>query len=270
VARGAGHGLHERVFAAVFLGLVALGWVTLASWSASPWGRYLDHGDWTDLGIAGSICRAFPAGATLLPALLFVGGWLLMTAAMMLPTTLPFVLLFRRLVARRPHPELLMLLLVAGYLAVWLAFGLAAHLLSIGLLALVRRSDWLTFNGWAIGALVLATAGLFQLSPLKQRCLAVCHAPMPFIAARWQGRAPLLESLRLGAAHGLFCVGCCWALMLLMFVVGTGSVGWMLVLGALMAAEKNLPIARRMTVPLAVALMAAATWTAISGARGLL
>ncbi len=211
-----------------------------------------------------------PPGQTLLPAFLFVGGWLLMTAAMMLPTTLPFLLLFRRLVARRPHPGLLLALLIAGYLAVWLGFGIAAHLLSLGLLELVRLSDWLTFNGWAIGAAVLAVAGAFQLSPLKRRCLDACHAPMPFIAARWQGRAPLRESLRLGLAHGFFCLGCCWALMLLMFIVGTGSVGWMLVLGALMAAEKNLPIGRRMTVPLALALVAAATWTAVAGAQGLI
>ncbi len=100
----AGDGLRERIFVAAFLGLAALGWVALAWWSASPWGRYLDHGDWTRLGIAGSICRALPAGGTLLPAFFFVAGWVLMTAAMMLPTTLPLVLLFRRLVAGRPHP----------------------------------------------------------------------------------------------------------------------------------------------------------------------
>ncbi len=133
--------------------------------------------------------------------------------------------------------------------------------MSFGLLAVVRRSEWLAVDGWAIGAAVLAAAGLFQLSPLKRRCLHACHAPLPFIAARWQGLRPARESLRLGVAHGLFCVGCCWALMLLMFVVGTGSVGWMLILGAVMAAEKNLPGGQRLASPLGLVLLTGAAAT---------
>ena len=79
---------------------------------------------------------------------------------------------------------------------------------------------------------MLAGAGLFQFSALKYRCLEQCHTPFAFVAARWHGVAPAREAWRLGVDHGLFCVGCCWALMLLMFVVGMGSLGWMLALAA--------------------------------------
>ena len=124
--------------------------------------------------------------------------------------------------------------------------------------ALAARAPWLAFNGWIAGVAVLGTAGLFQFSALKYRCLDQCHTPLAFIIGRWHGQRPAREALVLGVDHGAFCVGCCWALMLLMFVVGTGSLGWMLGLAALMAAEKNLPGGRRLRVPLGVALLAGA------------
>ena len=83
-----------------------------------------------------------------------------------------------------------------------------------------------------------------------------CHTPFAFVAARWHGRAPLREAFRLGLDHGAFCIGCCWALMLLMFVVGTGSLGWMLLLAAVMAGEKNLSWGRRLRTPLGIGLIA--------------
>jgi predicted metal-binding membrane protein len=129
---------------------------------------------------------------------------------------------------------------------------------------MASRSPTLPDYGWAIGAAVLAGAGLFQFSALKYRCLEQCHTPFAFVASRWHGRSPLREAWRLGVDHGVFCVGCCWALMLLMFVVGTGSLGWMLVLAAVMAAEKNLPWGRRLRTPLGVGLVAWAGAIAIA------
>jgi predicted metal-binding membrane protein len=85
----------------------------------------------------------------------------------------------------------------------------------------------------------VAIAGLFQFSSLKHRCSDAWRPPLTSILARWHGERPRLDSLRLGFAHGAYCVGCCWPLMLLMFAVGLGSVGWMLILGAVMAVEKN-------------------------------
>ena len=101
-------------------------------------------------------------------------------------------------------------------------------------------------------------AGVYQFTPLKYHCLDKCRAPLGFIMGHWRGRRPRREALRLGLHHGLFCLGCCWSLMLLMFTVGVGSLGWMLALGAVMAAEKNLPWGRRLSAPLGMALVAGA------------
>ena len=253
---------HDRWFVPLFGGAVGCAWLSLLVWDVSPYARYLDH-DWTRLGIAADLCAALPNGEVLVPGLLYVGGWVLMTAAMMLPTTMPLVALFRRLTLRRPDAPMLLALLLGGYLAAWLAFGLIAHLLGLVLLQLVRQSPWLTFHGWLIGAAILLLAGLFQFSSLKHRCLDECRSPLPFVLSRWHGLRPHLDSARLGFAHGVFCVGCCWLLMLLMFVVGTGSVGWMLGLGALMALEKNSPWGRRLAAPVGVLLVVIAIGVAV-------
>jgi predicted metal-binding membrane protein len=95
--------------------LTATAWLVLFVWEGSPYGRYLDHPRWTELGLAAAICRAVPAGEVALPALIYAGGWLLMTAAMMLPTTLPLIYLFERLVQQRPERGQLVALLIAGW-----------------------------------------------------------------------------------------------------------------------------------------------------------
>jgi predicted metal-binding membrane protein len=248
--------VRRAAFLALMVGLAGAAWLTLWLWSASPYGRYLDHGRWTDNGMLASLCRALPGGDVVLPALLYAAGWVLMIAAMMLPTTLPILDLFRRMTAGRADRNRLVGLVVIGYLAVWLGFGLMAHALDWLLHVVAQQLPWLALNGWIVGVVVLAGAGAFQFSALKYRCLDKCHTPFGFIAERWRGRAPAREALRLGLDHGAFCVGCCWALMLLMFVVGAGSIGWMLALAAVMAAEKNLPGGRRLRTPLGAALIA--------------
>jgi predicted metal-binding membrane protein len=248
------------IFLALMAGLIGAAWAALWAWSASPYGRYLDHGRWIDAGALaslGSLCRAVPGGEILVPAIIYAAAWILMTAAMMLPTTLPILELFRRITAERPDSIRLLALVVTGYLAAWFAFGVLAHLADAALHAAGERTRWLLADGWIVGAAVLAGAGWFQFSALKYRCLEKCRTPLGFIVARWRGLAPGRESLRLGFDHGLFCVGCCWALMLLMFVVGTGSLGWMLALAGAMAVEKNLPGGRRLSAPLGVGLLVA-------------
>ncbi|MEE9587373.1 MAG: DUF2182 domain-containing protein [Hyphomicrobiaceae bacterium] len=250
------------MFPPVMVGLVGLSWATLFLWEASPYGRYLDHGNWTEIGMAAALCTALPQGEFLLPLLIYSGGWLLMSAAMMMPTTLPLLAVFRRLVEGRPNASSLVALVIGGYLFAWASFGVAAHLLDGVLNALAREGSWLMFNGWALGAAVLAVAGVFQFSRLKHHCLTRCRAPTSFVISRWHGEAPRRDSLWIGLSHGMFCVGCCWALMLLMFVVGTGSVGWMLALGALMALEKNLSggwLARHLGTMIGVALLSVAS-----------
>lgn len=233
-------------------GLAALSWLALWLWSASPYGRWLDHGTWLQFGHAG-----YHAGQHAGPSLgLHVGGWVLMTAAMMLPTVLPLLTLFRRLTHRHANRRLLVALVVVGYMAVWTGAGFAAHGLDAAVHWSVGLQPWLTANGWAVGATVLVGAGLFQFSALKHRCLDACRSPLAFVLGGWRGTAPRWEALRLGLRHGAFCVGCCWALMLLMFVVGMGSLGWMLALAAVMAVEKNMPWGRHLSAPVGVFLMA--------------
>jgi predicted metal-binding membrane protein len=245
----------QRWFVPIMGILIGMAWTALLLWQQSPYGRYLDHGQWTDVGLAASICRAMPAGNLLLPGLLYAGGWVLMSAAMMLPTSLPLFRLFDRLVALRRDRNLLITLLITGYLLAWAAFGVIAHLVDAALHVAVARSDWLLFNGWVLGAGVLAIAGLFQFSSFKYHCLDKCRTPFSFIAEHWHGAAPRFGALRLGIDHGIFCVGCCWAIMLLMFVVGTGSVGWMLMVGAVMAVEKNVRWGRKLIAPLGLGLL---------------
>jgi predicted metal-binding membrane protein len=109
---------------------------------------------------------------------------------------------------------------------------------------------------------VLVLAGIYQFTPLKYHCLDQCRSPLAFITARWRGRRDALAAFGLGVDHGLFCLGCCWSLMLLMFAVGVGSLGWMLGLAAVMAVEKNLPWGRQLSAPVGLGLVASGLATA--------
>ena len=236
---------------ALLLGLLtAACWAALWAWSASPYARYLEHPGWGDASSFAALCSS-----VVVPTAVHALAWTLMIAAMMLPTTWPLVAMFRRVAASRADAGRLTAIVVGGFVAVWLLFGVVAHVADLGLRTLAQRSVWLTLNGWIVAAAVLAGAGAFQFSALKYRCLEACHAPFSFVASRWQGVAPARDALRIGIDHGVFCVGCCWALMLVMFVVGVGSLGWMLALAALMAAEKNLPWGRRLRTPVGLALL---------------
>ena len=239
-------------------GLFGLSWITLLIWDTSPYGRYLHHGDWTTLGLGASICTAVPGGAWLMPALLYGTGWLLMSAAMMLPTTAPLIRLFDRMIAERADRTLLHGLLIGGYLSAWAGFGVIAHLLDRVLHATLDDWTWFATHSYVPGAAILALAGAFQFSALKYHCLDKCRTPFGFLTSHWHGPRPWREAFQLGLAHGVYCVGCCWALMLMMFVVGTGSLAWMLLLGLAMAVEKNHPWGRRLSAPLGGALLAAA------------
>jgi predicted metal-binding membrane protein len=225
-------------------GLIALAWLTLWLWGQSPYGRWLHHDELSraDLGNG-------------LVVLVMVVGWTLMIVAMMLPTSLPLVALFHRLTRQRQDHALLVGLLLGGYLSMWTVFGMVVHVGDGLLHAAVAQSAWLEAHAWAMGAGILVVAGLYQFTPLKYACLDQCRSPLSFITEHWRGNRERTQAFRLGMRHGLFCIGCCWSLMLLMFAVGVGNFGWMLVLGALMAIEKNLPWGRRISAPLGVVLL---------------
>lgn len=241
---------HRRTFGFAVGGVVLAAWLALWLWEGSPYGRYLNHAE------LGGFAHGAGSAEVLTQTALYVGGWLLMTIAMMLPTTLPLLDAFRRMTALRDDRGTLLALVVGSYLATWLAFGVAVHLFDFALHEAFEHFAWLQARPWIFGAAPLIVAGAFQFSALKHRCLERCRAPVGFVVEHWRGGSPALQSLALGAHHGLFCIGCCWALMLLMFAVGTGSVGWMLALGAIMAIEKNVSWGRRLSAPLGVALLA--------------
>ena len=235
----------RKAFFLLLTSLVGSAWIALWIWGRSPYGRYLGHQQLGELG----------AGSLLLPITLYLVGWTLMTVAMMLPTAVPLLEIFRRLTAAREDRLQLLALVISGYLAVWLAFGIAAHTADWFVHEVVERSSWLEARAWLIGAATLILAGAFQFSRLKYRCLEKCRAPLSFVTEYRRGRAERRNAFSLGVHHGIFCVGCCWALMLLMFGVGVGNVAWMLGLGAAMAVEKNLSWGRKLSAPIGVALL---------------
>ena len=236
----------RRAFLILLASLVASAWIALWIWGRSPYSRYLSHQQLGELG----------TGSLFMPITFYLVGWTLMTIAMMLPSAVPVLETFRRLTAAREDRSRLLVLVIGGYLAVWLGFGIAAHIADWLLHELVERSSWLEARAWLIGAGTLLLAGGFQFSRLKYRCLEKCRAPLSFVTEYWRGRAERRNAFLLGIHHGIFCVGCCWALMLLMFGVGVGNVAWMLGLGAVMVVEKNLSWGRKLSAPIGVALLA--------------
>ena len=219
----------ERLlFAATMAALVVGAWLALALVGASPYAGYLDHQVAID-------STALPYGARLA---IFVTGWLVMSVAMMLPSSLPLVTVFRTITRRRERPGRDLGLLIAGYLVMWAGFGLVAFLGDTVIHEAVERAGRLASYESYILAATLLVAGLFQFSPLKYSCLRECRSPVGFLASHWHGGDRRWAAFTLGLRHGAFCVGCCWALMLLMFAVGGVNLGWMLLLGAVMFAEK--------------------------------
>ena len=198
------------------------------------------------------------AGPATLAPLLFVGGWILMSTAMMLPTSLPVLLVFSTFARQRRDRVLLLTLVITGYLLVWTLFGGAVYFGNLVLQSFGSANSWLVTHSWATAPLLLLIAGVFQFTPLKYRCLEKCRSPFSFVMGHWRGRHERFQAFRLGVAHGIFCVGCCWALMLLMFIVGTGSLLWMLILAVVMGVEKNVPWGRRLSAPLGIVLLLAA------------
>ena len=235
---------NDRLFLVLLVALIALAWAGLWVWGQSPYGRFLDHEALTDVSSEDVRLLVF-----------FVAGWTLMIFAMMLPTTLPLMALFHTVVRDRPNQLQLIGLLILGYLVVWTGFGVLIHLADILVHEGAEQIGWLEANYWVIGAGTLILAGGYQFTPLKYHCLDKCRSPFSFISSHWSGGNELAQSFRLGFDHGLFCVGCCWTLMLLMFGVGAGNLGWMLLLGGVMAVEKNMPWGRRLSSPLGVFLV---------------
>ncbi|HEU5441911.1 MAG TPA: DUF2182 domain-containing protein [Ktedonobacterales bacterium] len=191
----------------------------------------------------------------LLAAAVFLLCWQVMLAAMMLPSSMPLVkmVIFASRHQRRVRPVAVVGAFLAGYAAVWTAFALVAFLGDAGIHHAVDAWPWLAAHSFVIGAVTFAIAGAFQFTPLKERCLSACRTPLSFFTRHYrEGVAP---AWRLGLRHGLFCLGCCWALMLVMFGVGVGSLAWMAGLAGVMVIERAIPGGRRIVPFVGVALL---------------
>ena len=177
-----------------------------------------------------------PMGLSVADGLAFVTEWGIMMTAMMLPSALPMIALYgatRRGAAAPATPGVPVAMFTLVYLVVWALTGVPVYFASVALEHLAPRQ-------LAYGvAFVLLAAGIYQLSPLKQVCLRACRSPLGFLLGRW--RAGRRGALRLGAAHAAYCVGCCWALMLVLVAAGAMGLPWVLLIAAVVAAEKLVP-----------------------------
>lgn len=220
----------QLVLVAALLALAGAGW-----WWTVHQMRDMDAGPWTGLGTLGW----------------FLGVWVAMMAAMMLPSVAPTIALYSRMTRRRS--PLLPLLFAGGYLVTWAGAGLVAFALAqiLGrvpgdLLAWERAGRW-------IAGVTLVAAAVYELTPLKDVCLGRCRSPLGFLLGSWRdGRR---GAFRMGAENGAWCVGCCWALMASLFALGVMSVVWMAVVAGLIAVEKTLPWRRVATYGTAATLL---------------
>ncbi len=237
---------HERaIIIAGLIGLVLIAWTYL--WHGAGMG--MSALDMTTASVFPHL-QADPGGSMDPSWPVVVSMWWVMMIGMMTPSAAPLVLLYGVVLRRHAATAaaetvsgtvyLPSLLLLAGYLTVWLAFSFVAAALQQALepaglisgMMLWSRSAWLS-------ASVLAAAGIYQLSSLKQACLAQCRAPARFLSEHW--RAGPMGSFMLGVRHGAFCVGCCWMLMTLLFVGGVMNLIWIAALTGMVLLEKLLP-----------------------------
>jgi len=210
--------------------------------------RGMDMGPGTDLGGLGW----------------FLSIWVVMMAAMMFPSVAPTVLVFARVSRERARRGQAAFVptwtFVAGWLSVWATYGLVAY----GVFRLIKFLDP-GFLGWDeagpyVAGGAVAVGGLYQLTPLKDLCLRHCRTPLHFVFHGWrEGR---LGALRMGGEHGLYCVGCCWGLFIILFAVGVMSLFWMAVIAAVIFAEKVVPHGNRLSRVFAVGFVALGIWIA--------
>jgi predicted metal-binding membrane protein len=208
--------------------------------------RGMDEGPWTSLGTPGW----------------FLGVWVAMAAAMMLPSAWPAVALHSRMGEARS--SVAPLLFTVTYLAVWVAFGVLA--LAVAAAARHTASDFLAWQRagrWLAGATLLTAAG-YELTRLKRRCLESCRNPFGSLMESWRGGAK--GALELGARHGAWCVGCCWALMASLFALGVMSLTWCALIAGVIAAEKMLE--RRRIATYATAALLTVLGVALLAAPG--
>ena len=220
----------QRGLVLALFGLAGLGW-----WWANGQMQGMDTGPWSALGGFGW----------------FVGVWVVMMAAMMLPSIAPTVALYARMTkARSPRAPAAF---TAGYLLTWTAGGVAAYAIAIAATRLAGDSLAWDNAGRPLAGATLVVAAAYELTPLKNICLGKCRSPLGFLLGSW--RDGWRGSLRMGVKNGAWCVGCCWALMASLFALGIMSLAWMALVAGLIAVEKTLPWHRWATFGTAAVLL---------------
>lgn len=210
---------------ALVWGLVFLAWVLVFLATLTGQGHLLHHDSLFETD----------SQPLLLKLLVFLIAWQVMTVAMMLPASLPLIRLFAKVSSEAGKTPVLPVFL-AAYLTIWTGFALLAFLGDLGLHHLIDNLARSQHPGLLSGT-TLIVAGAFQFSGLKEHCLKACRHPLSFLTHHYQRGLP--AAWNLGIHHGLYCLGCCWALMLVMFAVGVSHLTWMLVLTGVMVIEKT-------------------------------
>ncbi len=188
--------------------------------------------------------RASAMGLTMgMGGVLFLALWVTMMVAMMFPSAATMILMFATVSSgkrQRAQAFVPTWVFVSGYLLIWALFGAVAYIVATAADRLAGQSMWLMENAAHIGGLLLVIAGLYQLSPLKNVCLTKCRTPTQFVLTSW--RDGYGGALRMGIEHGLYCLGCCWLLFVILFPLGMMNIVVLGLLTALIFAEKCLPI----------------------------
>jgi len=225
-------------------GMVVAAWVVTMLLVATGGGEYIVNHD----AVLERQRFAWPVTIAL-----FLASWQLMTAAMMLPSSMPMMVMFLRVSRTGERRRLRFLTFLLGYFAVWTGFALGALAGDVGVHWLVETLPALAARPWLIGGTILVLAGAFQFSPLKEQCLDACRDPLTFFWKHYIAKSR--SAWHLGLRHGLFCLGCCWALMLTMFAVGMGSLVWMTALAGIMVIEKVTRYGHRLATPIGIVLI---------------
>jgi len=169
--------------------------------------------------------------------------WIVMMVGMMTPTVAPMVLLYAAIARKNAYTHLFAppAWFLAGYLLAWSGFALAATLLQWWLERLALVTPMMAGTSRLLGGCALIAAGIYQWLPAKQACLTSCRAPLSFVQRHGGFQSSIRGSLRLGALHGLYCIGCCWAVMVLLFAFGVMNLAWIAGLMVFVLLEKVLP-----------------------------